>query len=147
GSNQQYELPLKWDNGGTAESTWNIPKDAKLGSYRIRLTRGKTNFYERELYTGEIRVEEFPVPLMKATIQPPSGPLVPPARFSVDSSVRYLSGGGAAYQQVKLRSRVEAKSVTTFDDYEGFVFANGEIKEGINRNNLANDYFYFYREP
>jgi len=142
GTYQQYEMTLKWDNNGTAESSWNIPKDAKLGSYRIRLTRGKTNFHERDLDTGEIRVEEFRVPLMKATIQPPVDPLVAPARFPVDLSVRYLAGGGAAYQQVKLRSRVAPKAVTGFDDYEAFVFANGEIREGINRNNFENDYFY-----
>jgi uncharacterized protein YfaS (alpha-2-macroglobulin family) len=142
GSNQQYELALKWDRNGIAESTWDIPKDAKLGVYRVRLSRGKSNHYERPLYTGEIRVEEFRVPLMKASIQPPAEPLIAPARFPVDLTVRYLAGGGAAYQQVKLRSRVESKPATSFDEFDGFVFANGEIKEGIQRNSSSDEYFY-----
>jgi alpha-2-macroglobulin len=142
GTNQQYELALEWNRNGSAESSWNIPKDAKLGTYRVRLSRGKTTYYQRELYTGEIRVEEFRVPLIKATIQPAAEPLVAPKSFPVDLSVRYLAGGGAAYQQVKLRSRVEPRSIITFDDYDGFIFANGEVKEGINRNNSEDEFFY-----
>ena len=29
GSDQRYELPLKWDEKDSAESTWEVPKDAK----------------------------------------------------------------------------------------------------------------------
>src|SRR5439155_24292937 len=39
GSDQYYELPLTWDANGIAESTWTIPKQAKLGSYEIDLRR------------------------------------------------------------------------------------------------------------
>lgn len=142
GSNQQYELALKWEKNGSAESTWNIPKDAKLGVYRVRLSRGKNDYRERTLYTGEIRVEEYRVPLMKASIQPPAEALIAPAQVAVDLTVRYLAGGGAAYQQVKLRSRVEAAPAAFFDEFDGFTFANGEIKEGIQRNSSSDEYFY-----
>ncbi len=142
GSNQQYELALKWEKNGSAESTWNIPKDAKLGVYRVRLARAKNDYREGALYTGEIRVEEYRVPLMKASIQPPAEALIAPAQFPVDLTVRYLAGGGAAYQQVKLRSRVEAKPATFFDEFDGFTFANGEIPEGIQRRSSGDEYFY-----
>ena len=35
GSEQRYKLPLKWDARGSAESTWQVPKDAKTGVYRV----------------------------------------------------------------------------------------------------------------
>jgi alpha-2-macroglobulin len=145
GSDQKYELPLEWDRNGSAETSWNIPKDAKLGAYQIRLRRGGSAFYAPDHYTGQIRVEEFRVPLMKASIQPPSTPLVTPAQFPVDISVRYLAGGGASHQPVKLRSRVEAKPGLTFDDFDGFVFASGAVKEGIDRRG-ADDDSYAYAE-
>ena len=35
GSDQKYELPLKWDASGIAETTWSIPKEGRLGTYQI----------------------------------------------------------------------------------------------------------------
>jgi hypothetical protein len=37
GSDQKYDLPLHWDAHGIAESTWIIPKGAKLGQYQVLL--------------------------------------------------------------------------------------------------------------
>ncbi len=145
GSDQKYEFPLEWDRNGSAETTWSIPKDAKLGAYQIRLGRRGNAVYARDHYTGQIRVEEFRVPVMKASIQPPATPLVTPSQFPVDISVRYLAGGGAAHQQVKLRSRVEPKPGIFFDDFDGFTFANGAVKEGIHRRGSEDD-DYAYAE-
>ena len=153
GSDQRYELPLKWESSGTAEMTWAIPKDAKLGVYQVRLTRAAANqrqgfgfysYYNRgDLYSGQFRVEEFRVPIMKATIQPPAGSLVAPAQVPVDLSVRYLAGGGAANQPVKLRSQIARKPVTFLDDHEGFIFANGAVKEGVSQRGADEEFFPF----
>ncbi|MBM4299853.1 MAG: hypothetical protein FJ143_19080, partial [Deltaproteobacteria bacterium] len=136
GSDQKYQAPLKWDQRGNAESSWAIPKDAKLGTYQMRLASGTS-----QLFTGEFRVEEFRLPAMKATIQTPNQPLVAPAQVPFDLTVRYLAGGGAAHQSVKVRSRLEEKKITLFDDYDGFVFANGVVKEGVARRSGDEEFY------
>jgi len=150
GSNQRYEFPLKWDLKGAAETTWQIPRDTKLGNYSVVLlkkpaegpkARTAVGGYEEgdEAYfnpegwdSGSFRVEEFRVPLMKGTIQPPKEPLVNSSELEVDLFVSHLSGGGAKNLPVKLRSQTQPKYVR-FADYEDFVFANGEVKEEITR--------------
>lgn len=150
GSEQSYEFPLAWDAKGIAETTWPIPREAKLGAYRVVLlkkpsgrTKHKRGFGESELAeewhdareggaSGSFRVEEFRVPLMRATIQPGSSPLVNAKEAPLDLFVTYLSGGGAANAPVKLKSRLEPRRVR-FDDYEEFAFANGDVKEEVTR--------------
>ncbi len=148
GSNQRYEFPLKWDGKGIAETTWKIPTDAKLGSYEIVLLKKPTEkpkaktsiggyeagdeeyFHPDGWPSGSFRVEEFRVPLMKAIIQPPKDPLVNAREFDIDLLITYLSGGGAGNLPVKLRSQMLPRYVR-FDNYEDFIFSNGEVKEGI----------------
>ena len=150
GSNQRYEFPLKWDLKGTAETTWQIPRDSKLGNYSVVLLKKATEGpkartavggYEEggEAYfnadgwnSGSFRVEEFRVPLMKGIIQAPKGPLVNSSEMEIDLFVSHLSGGGANNLPVKLRSQLQPKQVR-FADYEDFVFANGEVKEEVTR--------------
>jgi len=67
---------------------------------------------------------------MKAALLPPKEPLVNAAEVSIGVQVNYLSGGGAAHAPVKLRSLLQAKTVT-FPDYPEYIFANGGVKEGI----------------
>ncbi|MRR18217.1 MAG: alpha-2-macroglobulin, partial [Deltaproteobacteria bacterium] len=67
GSGQKYEFPLAWDARGTAETTWVIPKEAKLGNYAISLSG---------YASGGFRVEEYRIPLMKGVIAPPAQPLI-----------------------------------------------------------------------
>jgi alpha-2-macroglobulin len=35
GNDQEYELRVAWDPQGIAESEFEVPKDAKQGSYRV----------------------------------------------------------------------------------------------------------------
>ena len=150
GSNQRYEFPLKWDSKGTAETTWQIPRDTKLGNYSVVLLKKPTEgpkartavggheegdeaYFNPEGWdSGSFRVEEFRVPLMKGIIQPPKEPLVNSSEVEIDLFVSHLSGGGANNLPVKLRSQMQPKQVR-FADYEDFVFANGEVKEEITR--------------
>jgi len=146
GSDQRYEFPLSWDASGVAETTWQIPKDAKLGTYQITLfgqAHGKQRTaiggYEAgdEDYfgsggwrSGSFRVEEFRVPLMKGIIQTPAAPLVNAREAQVDLFVKYLSGGGASGANVKLRTMISPRQVS-FAQHENFIFANGAVQEGV----------------
>jgi uncharacterized protein YfaS (alpha-2-macroglobulin family) len=133
GSEQKYEFPLKWDENGIAETTWSIPKEAKLGTYGVVLIK-KTGTGERGEWTsGEFRVEEFRVPLLRATIQPPADLLVKAREVPLDLNVQYLAGGGAGLLPVKLRSEVRPKAIPSFEGFDQFAFSNGRVRERVVR--------------
>ncbi|HNI90860.1 MAG TPA: MG2 domain-containing protein, partial [Leptospiraceae bacterium] len=134
GSDQEYNVNLKW-TGGFSEAEWKIPKQAKLGSYAISLLKG-----DKTYYTGEFRVEEFRVPLMKAIIKGPSEKLVKPKSFSVDLFVNYLSGGPAGGMAVKLKSWFRDTAPPEVDGYEDYIFANGRLKEGTRKLSSTRNY-------
>lgn len=141
GTDQSWEITLTWDvSRGVAESTWAVPADAKLGTYRVALndarskerrSRGEPDNPWPET-TGSFRVEEFRVPLMKGVIQPVGEPLVNASEVPVDLLVTYLSGGGASDLPVRLRGNAVPKTVT-FEDYPEVVFSNGPVKVGITK--------------
>ncbi len=141
GSGEKYAFPLKWDATGTSETTWSIPKEAKLGNYQVILLikadpkqTGKNPLNEiKEWTSGEFRVEEFRVPLLKGTIQPPAIPLINPQEIPLDLNLQYLAGGGASQLPVKLRSEITPKSIPSFEGFDDFVFSNGPVKEGLVR--------------
>jgi uncharacterized protein YfaS (alpha-2-macroglobulin family) len=120
GSDQQYELPLKWHANGSAESNWPIPADARQGWYQLMLG-GRT--------AGRFRVEQFRVPTMKALMQGPKAPAIQASAVDLDVQLSYLSGGGAGDAPVQLRTVVENKSVS-FEDYADFSFSTGDVKVG-----------------
>ncbi|MCX5789120.1 MAG: MG2 domain-containing protein, partial [Elusimicrobia bacterium] len=117
------KLPVAWSADGTAESAWPIPAQAKLGVYEGCFgLPGKG-----ELESGSFHVEEFRVPLMKATVAPPAEPLVAVSTVPLDLAVRYLSGGGADGMPVRLRTRLVRSSPPSFDRFEEYQFANGPV--------------------
>jgi uncharacterized protein YfaS (alpha-2-macroglobulin family) len=110
GSNQKYEVPLKWDAKDITESAWVVPKDAKSGVYRVLIedSLGAEAQGGRRMRTsGSFRVEEFRVPLLRASIDPPAKPLVNADSVEVGIEVSFLAGGGASFLPVKLRSVVQ----------------------------------------
>ncbi len=156
GSEEKYEFPLRWDAAGIAESTWQIPKEAKLGRYQVVLVRpapkpgpGRPGQPEsqgeiasasgQEWPSGEFRVEEFRVPLIRGTLRPPADPQIGVSELPVDLSVQYLSGGGAGNLPVTLRALIRPKPVPAFDDFEDFAFGNGLVKEGMSRRDLGGE--------
>jgi uncharacterized protein YfaS (alpha-2-macroglobulin family) len=131
GSEQKYEVPVKWDARDSAESSWDVPKEAKTGTYRAVVEDGLgVEGARRRRVSGSFRVEEYRVPLMRAAIDPPALPLVNADSVEVGLQVSYLAGGGASFLPVKLRSVVQPRAVR-FPGYDEFAFANGPVKEGL----------------
>ncbi|RJR25907.1 MAG: alpha-2-macroglobulin [Desulfobacteraceae bacterium] len=152
GSLQRYELPLEWNAGGIAENEWAIPVEAKLGTYEVSLARKKASSPQRvaaqlrheesvsshdelpeTIPSGTFRVEEFRVPLMKAFIKGPAEPVINPEKISLDLGVNYLAGGPAGNLSVKLRSHIRQRFLDTPEGFEGFIFSNGIVKEGLQK--------------
>jgi len=137
GSNDEYELPVTWDDGGIAESTWSIPKNAKLGRYDVEMEvagdGGRPRGQTQTVVSGGFRVEEFRVPLMRAILKPPADPLVAVSEFPLDVSVQYLAGGGASKQPVTVRAQLSPRAQPAFELFDDFSFANGSLAPGTTR--------------
>jgi uncharacterized protein YfaS (alpha-2-macroglobulin family) len=136
GSEQEYELPLRWHSDGSAETTWAIPQEAKLGIYNVYFHSaiGSRSNEEPRIFAGSFRVEEYRVPLMKAYLRAPSEDLISPTAVPMDLTVTYLAGGSAGQLPVKFRYLMEPRFVSPPDAFEGFTFTNGKVKEGLVRN-------------
>ena len=130
GSDQKYDLPIQWDAHGIAENAWTIPKGAKLGQYQVSLETSNKRAGGGQ-FTGEFRVEEYRVPLMRGSIVYSSVSLISPSEVRVDLSASFLSGGGAGNLPVKFRHQMEPRYVPPFEGFEDFAFSNGAVKEGL----------------
>jgi uncharacterized protein YfaS (alpha-2-macroglobulin family) len=133
GSEQQYEFPLQWDASGIAETTWMIPKDAKLGSYQLDLVLQNASGGTWKWLSGGFRVEEFRLALTKGSIRLPPEPQVAVPELPADLSVHYLAGGAARELPVTFRALIQPKEIPPIDEFEDFVFANGPVVEGTSR--------------
>lgn len=125
GSDTRYEGEVKFDAGGIALQTWQIPPEAKLGDYAVQVALGEQTFT-----AGSFKVEQFRVPTMSAVVQGPDKPQVRVKQVPFDLYVRYLSGGGAGGAQVKLRT-VTMPWPVSFPDHDGFTFGGKPVKEGL----------------
>jgi len=126
GSGQQYSMPVTFDDQGIAETSWTIPREAKLGGYEVRLYRGDQWAYD----AGNFQVQQFRVPTMRAVIQPAPERLVNATTANVDLFVSYLSGGGASGIPVKLRTQIQPRTLS-YPDYADFSFGGKDLAEGI----------------
>lgn len=133
GSGQEYQLPLKWNNG-TAESSWKIPPGAALGEYGVTLLR-KEKDGQQQWQSGSFRVGEFRVPLMRGVVALPKSLPANAREVPVELQVNHLSGGGAASLPATLRAQVRPKYVF-FPDYQDFVFANGDVSAEMKKGGL-----------
>ena len=147
GSGQEYQFALTWRGRKNAETVFQIPKEAKLGSYAVVLDGGKVKSgvsggnnkdaddadadsadnddggYDqgrRSYSTGSFRVEEFRLPLLQGRITPPKT-LIAPKEVPLDVQLNYLNGGGASGQAVHITSLLRGKAVS-FTGYDGYSF-------------------------
>jgi hypothetical protein len=74
---------------------------------------------------------------MRGFLQPPAGPQIGVSELPVELGIQYLAGGGASHLPVTLRAQIRPKGLSFPEDFEGFAFANGLIKEGILRRGLS----------
>jgi uncharacterized protein YfaS (alpha-2-macroglobulin family) len=101
GTGQEYTLPLRWRQRRHAESTFDIPTDAKLGVYRVHMMTGQ-GLEE----TGSFRVEEFRLPVMTGRIIGPKTALVQPRDVALGLQINYGNGGGASGLPVRVSAQL-----------------------------------------
>jgi uncharacterized protein YfaS (alpha-2-macroglobulin family) len=135
GSDQKIELPVHFDAQGIAESTWSIPKEAKLGVYQLEWAHGNSTIRGN----SQFRVEAFRVPLMRATLAAPAAPLIRPKSAKIDAAVTYLAGGPASNIPITVRHRVEPR-MASFADYPEYQFGGDAVKEGVQTGSAADAY-------
>ncbi len=144
GSDQRYEVPIQWDYTGVSLTEWKIPLDAKLGLYQIGFTKKTVSTKTADqglnkVYpSGSFRVEEFKLPLMRATIKPLKEELVNVSEAELDITLSYLSGGGAKNAPVRLRSAIEPL-LLHFKDYDDFEFSSGPVNTGLQRRGFQTE--------
>jgi hypothetical protein len=132
GTDQEYSFPIEWSTGAAAETAWKIPQNAKLGTYRVFMPKkGETRQQRRAGWdTGSFQVEEFRIPLMRASVKGPKDAVVRAKDVDVDISLAYLSGVGASFAPVKLRSEVRPRFIT-YEDYSEYIFSNGFARKHL----------------
>ena len=129
GSDQRFTQPLTWRStatgGRSAESHFAIPPGARLGQYRITLTREDERI---ELESGTFRVEEFRLPVYRGSVlvRPTAGNdqadvLVAGQDARVDMQLDYVAGGPAAAMPVQVSAMLEDRT-PEFAGYEAFDF-------------------------
>ena len=126
GSDQKYTFDLTWRGNRSAESTFKLPDDAKLGMYRVALVRGGSR-----IDTGSFRVEEFRLPVLRGSIDVVAGDtkaardLVRPTNLSANVAIAYTNGGSASALPVRLSASVRPR-FPQFAGYENFSFVRAE---------------------
>jgi len=125
GSGTQFDIPLKIGADGIGESTWTAPAGAPMGDYDLQVvTKDKTVYT-----TQSIRLDEFRLPTMRATVSGPKDPQVRPQRVPLDLFVGYLSGGGAAALPVRVRTAFTQDDLAPAG-WEGWSFGGRILEEG-----------------
>ncbi|MCV2361389.1 alpha-2-macroglobulin [Paucibacter sp. TC2R-5] len=122
GSGEQISLPLTWPTARSSLSQWQIPANAKLGSYQITLERSRAEAsHSRSWPSGEFRVEEFRVPLIDARLSGPKALPVAPRELRMTAQLNYMAGGGLAQAPLKLSALLRPRGLS-FAGFEDFSF-------------------------
>lgn len=132
GSDTEFEMPVILGSDGIGESTWTAPKGAPQGDYDVAIRIPAVKGEEGEtIYSGQsIRVDEYRLPTMRATISGPREALVRPKNVPLSMYVGYLSGGGASHVPVSVRGNFE-DGLSTPKGWEGWSFGGTVLTEGV----------------
>jgi uncharacterized protein YfaS (alpha-2-macroglobulin family) len=126
GSDTEFTLPLTIDKSGIGETSWTAPQGAPQGDYELSVLVG-----DKTIYTGQsVRVDEFRLPTMRASVSGPKQAAIRPRQLPVDLFVGYLSGGGASNMPVRVRTAFE-EDESAPDGWEGWSFGGKALTEGI----------------
>jgi alpha-2-macroglobulin len=127
GSDTSFELPLAVGRNGSAETTWNVPAGAPMGDYDLSVELPG----DRRIETSQsVRVDEYKLPTMRASVTGPKGAAVRPRQLPLDLFVGYLSGGGASNLPVEVRVGFFPHDDVP-EGYEGYSFGGAAVAEGI----------------
>lgn len=138
GSGQEFTQPLHWrdtaSGGRSAESSFSIPRAAKLGVYQVSLRAAETGQRAGDADesspddgvqvhdSGQFRVEEFRLPVLQGRVGPESqAPLVGATSVPVQVQVGYVAGGPATNLPVRVSALTRDKWLH-FADYDDFSF-------------------------
>ncbi len=125
GSETQFDMPMKIGADGIGESSWTAPASAPMGDYDLTIIVD-----DKTIYTGQsVRVDEYKLPTMRASVTGPKEALVRPKLVPLDLFVGYLSGGGASNLAVALRTAFSTSYVDP-DGWDGWTFGGAALKEG-----------------
>ncbi len=125
GSDTQFDMPVKIGADGIGESRWTAPASAPMGDYDLNVIVG-----DKTISTGQsVRVDEYKLPTMRATVTGPKQALVRPRLVPLDLFVGYLSGGGASNLPVALRTAFSTSYVDP-GGWDGWTFGGAAMKEG-----------------
>lgn len=125
GSDTEFSLPVTISPSGSGLTDWAVPQGAPLGDYSLSFETT-----DGSIYTGQsIRVDEYRLPTMRATVTGPAEALVRPSNVPLSLFVGYLSGGGAGRLPVTLRTDFSSY-VASPAGWESYEFGGPEIKPG-----------------
>jgi len=125
GSGTEFTLPLSI-RSGAGETRWQVPAGAPMGDYALRITAG-----EKTIYTGQsVRVDEYRLPTMRASVTGPKPVVVKPGKLPLDLFVGYLSGGGASNLAVDLRLGWSRRTASP-EGYDAYTFGGTAPVEGV----------------
>nr|WP_322030388.1 MG2 domain-containing protein [Paraburkholderia sp. J76] len=160
GSGQTWHLPLNWAADHTADSTFTLPPEAKLGEYDVSLDDGNANAgtpaessddadnsadnsadtIHMSYDSGSFRVEAFRLPVLKGTIavqNEKTSPLVAATQASVAVQIDYVSGGAASSLPVQVSALVKDTTPSFASTYGDFSFA--PYVKGSQADNASDD--------
>ena len=122
GSDTSFELPFAIDAGGVGENVWNVPAAAPMGDYDLQFVTKDAKGEERTIWSNQsVRVDEYRLPTMRATVTGPKDAPVRPAAVPLSLFAGYLSGGPASGLPVTIRTAFY-QSWSAPEDYDGWDF-------------------------
>lgn len=130
GSDTQFDMPFAIDANGIGENVWNVPAAAPMGDYDLQFLSKDAKGEEQTLFSDQsVRVDEYRLPTMRASVTGPKAPPVRPAAVPLSLFAGYLSGGAAGGLPVTLRTTFYA-SWSPPEDYDGWDFGGMPVTEG-----------------
>lgn len=126
GSDTSFEMPVTIGADGIGETHWTAPQGAPQGDYQLSFKVG-----DKVISTNQsVRVDEFRIPTMRASIAGPKAPLVRPSAVPLDLFVGFFSGGAASHMPVNIRTSYTARD-TTPTGWDGWSFGGKAPAEGV----------------
>src|SRR5687768_12611733 len=118
-------MPLALDANGIGENEWTPPRGSPMGDYDISAKIGQESVWIAQ----SVRVDEYRLPTMRATVTGPRTPVVRAKNVPVDLFVGFLSGGGSPGAPVRLRTAYETYWDSP-DGWEEWSFGGSAVREG-----------------